>query len=99
MSRLFELTTRLFTERIELARGELQETARVTSRRAVILLAGGLLCAVGLIFLGASAVEALGALVHNRGLRLLIVAVPFVAVGVGLVSHVLAGAAADHRDH
>jgi hypothetical protein len=95
ITRLFELSTKLFNERVDLARGELQGVGR----RAIWLYAGGLMCAVGIAFLGAAAVELLGSWIHNRALRLFLVAVPLVAVGLFLILRVLARAAADHGDH
>jgi hypothetical protein len=103
LSRLVELVTRLFNERMELARGELQEGASRAGRRATLALAGGLTLAVGVGFLGAAAVEALAPLLGNRALRLTLVALPFVAVGAWLVLRAargFAGAAAPNdRDH
>ena len=95
ITRLFELSTKLFSERIELAKGELRESASLGARRAALFFVGGLICAVGLLLAGLSVVEALGYLINSRALRCLIVAVPCVAVGL----YVLTRAAADHADH
>jgi hypothetical protein len=94
ITRLFELSTKLFSERIELAKGELRGGAAVGARRAAWFFVSGLSCAVGLVFVGLASVDALGHLINSRALRCLIVAVPFVAFGL----YVLARAAADHTD-
>jgi hypothetical protein len=102
LSRLVDLLTRLFTERVELARGELQEGARTAGRRAVWMLAGGLVLAVGLAFFAGAAVEALAPLVHNRALRLCLVGLPLVVAGGLFVRrglHVSAGALPDDTHH
>jgi hypothetical protein len=103
VERLIDLLSKLFTERVALARGELQESARRAGRRASLGLAGALLCAVGLAFLGAAAVDALAPLVKSVWLRCLLVSLPFVASGAWLISRAgsdrLAGAAPDDRDH
>jgi hypothetical protein len=86
LQRLVELLTRLFNERMELARGELHEGAR----RAVWVFAGGLFAAMGLAFFGAAAVEALAPLVRSRALRLCLVALPLFGAGAAILLRVSA---------
>jgi hypothetical protein len=83
LQRLVELLTRRFGERVESARDELGERARLLGRRASLALAGALALAVGLALAGAAAVEALAPLVASRPARLVLVAAPFLAVGAG----------------
>ena len=85
VSRLVELTTQLFTERVELARGELQNGARQAGQRAAWGLGGGLLIAVSIALFAAASVEAMAPLIHNRALRLCIVAVPLAVAGLLLL--------------
>jgi uncharacterized membrane protein YqjE len=86
VSRLVELVTQLFTERVELARGELQDGARQAGRRAVLVLSGALLIAVGIAFFAGAAFMALGVLVRSPALRLSLVGLPLVAAGIYVVS-------------
>jgi Putative Actinobacterial Holin-X, holin superfamily III len=85
VSRLVELVTQLFTERVELARGELQVGARQAGRRAAWGIGGALLVAVAIALFAAASVEALAPLVHNRALRLCLVALPLAVVGLVLM--------------
>lgn len=103
VQRLLDLLSKLFTERVELAKNELQAGARRASRRAALAFAGGLFFAVGIAFAGAAAAEALAPLIHNLALRLLLIALPLVMVGAWLVARAssdrLAGPLTDDRDH
>ena len=85
LSRLVDLVTQLFTERVELARGELQDGARQAGRRAAWGIGGGLLIAIAVALFAAASVEALAPLVHNRALRLCLVALPVAAAGLILM--------------
>jgi hypothetical protein len=98
LERLVELLTRLFTERVDAARGELTVRARGVLRGAAWAFAGGLLVAVGLAFAGAATVEALGGLIASRALRLVIVAASIVCAGAVVLRRGLAHSAADDRD-
>lgn len=101
VSRLVDLSTRLIGERLELARGELSQGARLAGRRAAWGIGGGLLVAVAIAFFADASVEALAPLVQSRPLRLCLVAVPLLAFGIVFLLralHVPAGAAPDHGD-
>jgi hypothetical protein len=85
VSRLVELVTQLFSERVELARGELQQGARLAGRRAAWGAGGGLLVAVAIALFAAASVEALATVIHNRALRLCLVALPLAVAGLALM--------------
>jgi hypothetical protein len=103
VARLVDLSTRLFSERLELARGELSQGARQAGRRAAWGIGGGLLVAVATGLFAAASVEALAPLVRSRALRLCLVAAPLLCAGVVLLLrglNVPAGTTPDHaNDH
>ncbi|HEY7957153.1 MAG TPA: phage holin family protein [Polyangia bacterium] len=83
---LADSAVRLVSARLELAAGELRETAGRTGRGAGGALAGALLATVGLGLCAAAAVTALAPLLPSLPFRLLAVAVPFVVSGGVLIA-------------
>lgn len=82
VQRLATTLTRLFGERIDLARLELRDEAeRVLAVLAVLLLYAAAV-AVGLVLLTLAATELLSPWIRSRALRLLVVGVPLLVVGV-----------------
>jgi hypothetical protein len=101
LQRLVELGVRLVNERLELAEAQLRHRAAELRRRAAPVLAGAFALAIGAALGALAAVDALAPLVPSRPLRLVLVAVPFVAVGAALLgrsSSRLAGSLADDGD-
>jgi hypothetical protein len=107
LQRVVDLLVKLIGDKIELATGQVRAGAEAAGRRAAVGLVGGLIATVGLMLLALAGVEALGALVSNRALRLLIVATPLLVAGVTLGVRVRpgrsgrprSGAALHHREH
>jgi hypothetical protein len=100
VQRLVELSVRLVTERLEAAQRQLTDGARTASRRALYALVAALAFTLAAALLAAAAAEALAPLVASRALRLLLVSVPFVALGAWAAprSRRPLGAAADDAD-
>jgi hypothetical protein len=105
LERLVELLAKLFSERITLARAELQESARQAGRRAGLVLAGGLIGAVGVAFVAAALTESLRPLLASLSLRLFAVSLLLLGAGALVVrralrpAHILPRALPDYRDH
>jgi hypothetical protein len=101
--RLIELTVQMVGKRLELAQSEARHLLRQIVRRLVPATVAVVALALGAAFAGLAAVDALAPVVTSRVLRLLLVAVPFVAVGVvalgrAKASDRLAGSATDDAD-
>jgi hypothetical protein len=70
---------------IELAKGEIQNTAKVAATDAAVIVLGGIVALIGLGMLCAAAVAALEPVIHALSLRLLLMAVVYL-VGGGIVA-------------
>jgi hypothetical protein len=104
LSRLVELLSRLWVERLDEARRQLEAGVQRAGRTAGLALAGALVLTVGLALVCVALVDALAPLVPSRPLRLTLVAAPLVLAGAlalwraGRRSNRLTAAAPDHRD-
>ncbi|NVB82839.1 MAG: phage holin family protein [Kofleriaceae bacterium] len=72
-------------DEIELAKGEIENTAKVAATDAAVIVLGGIVALIGLGMLCAAAVAALEPVIHALSLRLLIMAVIYL-VGGGIVA-------------
>lgn len=77
------------SDEVELAKGELAHTARTAATEAAVVLLGGIVALIGLGLLCLVAVAALEPLISPLWLRLLIMAVVYLAIG-GVVAGVFA---------
>jgi hypothetical protein len=77
------------SDEVELAKGELAHTARTATTEAAVVLLGGIVALIGLGLLCLVAVVALEPLISPLWLRLLIMAVVYLAIG-GVVAGVFA---------
>ena len=76
----------LAKDELELARGELSRTATTAAAEAGVILLGALVAMIGLGMLCTVVVVALAPVIPALWLRMLIMAVVYVAVGAGLVA-------------
>jgi hypothetical protein len=76
-------------DEVELARIELQRTTKLAATESAIVVLGGIVALIGLGLLCVAAVDALGAIISPLWLRLIIMAVVYLAVG-GVVAGVFA---------
>jgi hypothetical protein len=105
LQRVVDLLVKLIGGRIELATAQVRETADSVSRRIIRAAAGALIATVGVTLLALAAVEALGPLIANRALRLLLIGAPLLGAGALILAFArpsergVSGPATDERDH
>lgn len=76
-------------DEIELAKGELEHTAKVAATDAAVIVLGGIVALIGLGMLCAAAVAALEPVIHALSLRLLLMSIVYL-VGGGIVAAIFA---------
>jgi predicted lipid-binding transport protein (Tim44 family) len=74
---------------LELAKGEVQSTTKTAAGESAVIVLGGIVALIGLGMLCASAVVALDALIPSLALRLLLMAIIYIAIG-GVVAGLFA---------